>query len=665
MSNQRAENLGDEAPLATARGPSGMTGAAAPSGTAAAGWGVPPEDVLASIADGLVSVDNEWRLVYVNPAAQRMWKRDPREVLGRPIHEALDISPDNPFRALYDRSKRDNEPVAISAYSDVFAAWVDVRGYPYPGGYTLLFRPVAADKRGTATISSSERERDAVRSINQRIFDTSADLILVVDKYGEFLRVSPSAHAILGYRPEEMVGHNGKEFVYADDLESVRNEMRLARHGGLSRNFPCRYTHRDGHPVMLSWTGVWSQPDSQYFFIGRDMTDRIALESQLRQSQKMEAVGQLTGGVAHDFNNLLTVIIGMTELLSDAIGDNPLLAPTVRAIDEAASRGAQLTQRMLAFARKQPLQARNIDLNEIVTRASGMLQRTLGEDIHIKLALDAALWPALADPSQIEDVILNLAVNARDAMPNGGDLLIETANTHLDDHYAAQNLEVLPGDYVSVVVSDSGSGMPPDVVERVFEPFFTTKEVGKGTGLGLSMVYGFVKQSRGHVKVYSEVGHGTSIKLYLPRAEMVGGEGAQSAGRAAANPGGDESILVVEDSATVRSMSAGILRALGYRVREAEDGPSALAILKEAVEIDLLFTDLIMPNGIDGQELWRQARALRPGLKVLFTSGYSEQFLKGRGATEAGAPLLNKPYRTRALAEAIRAALDAPPPADA
>jgi PAS domain S-box-containing protein len=662
MSNQRAENLSEDALLSIALAPAAAKPSIASSGPAAAPFEVLPEEILASISDGLVSVDNEWRLVYVNPAAQRMWKRDPREVLGRPIHEALDIGPDNPFRALYDKSKRDNEPVAVSAYSDVFAAWVDVRGYPHPGGYTLLFRPVTADKRGTATISSSERERDTIRSINQRIFDTSLDLILVVDKYGAFLRVSPSSHAILGYGPEEMIGRNAKEFVYQDDLESTRNEMRLARHGGLSRNFQCRYVHKDSHPVMLSWTGIWSQQDSQYFFIGRDMSERIALESQLRQSQKMEAVGQLTGGVAHDFNNLLTVIIGMTELLQDAVGDNPQLASTVSAIDEAASRGAQLTQRMLAFARKQPLHSRNINLNEIVTRAGGMLQRTLGEDIHIKLALEASLWPALADPSQIEDVILNLAVNARDAMPNGGKLLIETANTHLDDHYAAQNLEVVPGDYASVVVTDSGSGMPPEVVERVFEPFFTTKEVGKGTGLGLSMVYGFVKQSRGHVKIYSEVGHGTSIKLYLPRAELVGAEDGQSASRAAANPGGDESILVVEDSPTVRSMSAGILRALGYRVREAEDGPTALAILKETTAFDLLFTDLIMPNGIDGQELWRQARVLRPALKVLFTSGYSEQFLKGRGATEAGAPLLNKPYRTRALAEAVRAALDAPLP---
>jgi len=278
----------------------------------------------------------------------------------------------------------------------------------------------------------------------------------------------------------------------------------------------------------------------------------------------------------------------------------------------------------------------------------------------VKLSLADHLWSALVDPSQIEDVILNLAVNARDAMPNGGQLVIETANTHLDEQYATQNLEVTAGDYVSVVVTDSGTGMPPDVVERVFEPFFTTKEVGRGTGLGLSMVYGFVKQSRGHVKIYSEVGHGTSIKLYLPRADVVAAD-AVATDEAAANPGGHETILVVEDSKTVRDVAAGMLRSLGYNVLEAGDGHAALAILKQPVAIDLLFTDLIMPGGINGQELLRRARELHPDLKAMFTSGYSEQFLQDRRSAEVSVPLLNKPYRKRALAEAIRGVLDAAP----
>jgi PAS domain S-box-containing protein len=620
-----------------------------------------PDAILAGISDGIVAVDNDWRLVYANPAAERIWGRDLAPLIGKSLHESLDIAPDNPFRAAYMASKQSGEPIAFTGYSEVFGAWIDVRGYPHPAGYTIMFRGASQDRPIAGRTVESEREREVTRSINQRIFDTSLDLILVVDRRGNFLRVSPSSLAILGYPPDEMTNRSAQDFVYPDDLEHTRENMRQARRGQLTRNFECRYVHKDGHPVPLAWTGVWSEPDGQYFFIGRDVTERVTLEGQLRQAQKMEAVGQLTGGVAHDFNNILTVIIGMTELLSDALTRNAELAPIVEAIDEAATRGAQLTQRMLAFARKQPLEARNLDLNEVVAHAVTILQRTLGEHITVKSVLAEELWQALADPSQVEDAILNLAVNARDAMPNGGLLVIETANAVLDEHYAAQNLEVTPGEYVAVSITDSGTGMPPEVLERVFEPFFTTKQVGHGTGLGLSMVYGFVKQSRGHVKIYSEVGHGTRISVYLPRAAVAEREALASDASAKADVSGHETILVVEDSHAVRRVAVNILRHLGYQVREAEDGPRALAILQEHGHIDLLFTDLIMPNGIDGQELLRRARALRPGLKALFTSGYSEQFIKGRGPTEAGVPLLSKPYRTQKLAEAVRGVLDARP----
>ena len=617
------------------------------------------DTILASISDGVVSLDNEWRLVYANPAAQSIWGRNLKPVIGKVLHEVLDIGPDNPFRLAYMISKNNGEPIAFTGYSEVFTAWVDVRGYPHRDGYTILFRAVAPDRPFSNRTTESEREREATRSINQRIFDTSLDLILVVDQRGDFLRVSPSSAGILGYAPDDMIGRNARDFVHPDDLEVTRENMRRARRGRLKRNFECRYIDRNGRAVPLVWTGIWSEPDGQYFFIGRDMTERVALESQLRQAQKMEAVGQLTGGVAHDFNNILTVIIGMTELLSEDLADNAQLKPIIDAIDEAASRGAQLTQRMLAFARKQPLQARALDLNDVVSRSVKLLERILGEHIAVRTALAENLWKALADPSQLEDTILNLAVNARDAMPNGGELVIETSNAVLDDNYAFHNVEVTPGNYVAVSITDSGTGMPPDVVERVFEPFFTTKPAGQGTGLGLSMVYGFVKQSRGHVKVYSEVGHGTRITVYLPRADGVEQETAPSAVRAKADLAGHETVLVVEDSAAVRRVAVTMLSGLGYQVREAEDGPSALAILREPGQIDLLFTDLIMPNGMDGQELLRQARALRPGLRALFTSGYSEHFIKGRGATEAGVALLSKPYRTHKLAEVVRGTLDA------
>ena len=653
MSDQRAEQGG-------AGGPGELPAAASRSAESPRDQGdSSAAAVLAGISDGIAALDNDWRLVYANPVVGRLLGRDTTNLMGRTLDQLLDLAADDPFRVAYRDSKQAGEPLTFTKYSEIFSSWIDVRGYPHPGGYTILFRLQGAKGPVSQELLDSERQREVTRSINQRIFDTSLDLILVVDRRGNVLRVSPSSRAILGFAPAELTGLNGTAFVHPDDLESTRNNMRLARHGRLTRNFECRYVHKDGHAVPLSWTGVWSEPDAQYFFIGRDMTDRITLESQLRQAQKMEAVGQLTGGVAHDFNNILTVIMGMTEVLAGEVSADPRLTPLVAAIDEATSRGAELTRRMLAFARKQPLLPLVVDLNEIVSGTTAMLRRTLGEDIAVKLVLADGLWPALADRSQIEDALLNLAVNARDAMPSGGRLVIETANVHLDEQYAAHNLEVVPGDYVSVSVSDSGVGMPRDVLERVFEPFFTTKEVGRGTGLGLSMVYGFAKQSGGHVKIYSEVGHGTRITLYLPRTAAAERDAEPVAARTVgAHPAGHETILVVEDSESVRKVAVSILRGLGYQVLEAEDGPSALTILSGGEEIDLLFTDLIMPNGMDGEELLKRAHVLRPGLKALFTSGYSEHFLQSRGNADAGVPLLNKPYRVHKLSEAVRKALD-------
>jgi len=530
-----------------------------------------------------------------------------------------------------------------------------------PGGDEPIGRR-PDDRPAAAPDTTGERALDATSSINQRIFDTSLDLILVVDKRGNFLRVSPSSAAILGYQPDEMVGHSAAEFLYPDDLEGTRHEMRLARRGQVMRNFECRYIHKDGRIVTLAWTGVWSEPDRQHFFIGRDMSRRIALEQQLRQAQKMKAVGQLTGGIAHDFNNILTVITGMVEALSEAVKTDPILAEMVKSIEEAAERGAQLTQRMLAFARKQPLQPRPIDLNDIVTRMVAMLQRTLGEDIAVKTVLANGLWPAQADPFQLEDAIVNLAVNARDAMPTGGELAIGTSNVHLDENYAAHNVEVAPGDYVVVAIADTGVGMPPEVIEHAFEPFFTTKDVGRGTGLGLSMVYGFVTQSRGHVRIASEIGRGTSIMLYLPKATTEGAAPDIPESAVESVTDGRETILIVEDDAAVRKVAATILKRIGYQVWQAEDGKSALDILQTGIAIDLLFTDLIMPNGMSGQDLMRTARERRPDLKVLFASGYSEQFIAGRGVADHGIPLLSKPYRKQQLAQAIRKALDGPGP---
>jgi PAS domain S-box-containing protein len=527
---------------------------------------------------------------------------------------------------------------------------VDVNGRAYVNPSHIPARPTVSEPAG--------RSIESIQAINQRLFETSLDLIVVVDRWGSIMRISPSAEGMLGYHPDELMGRSAAELLYPDDLDNTRNEMRLARRGGCTRTFDCRYVRKDGGVVTLAWKGVWSEAEQHHFFIGRDMTERIKLEQQLHQAQKMESIGQLTGGVAHDFNNILTIIIGMNEVLASAVAGQPKLAEIAKAVDEAAERGVQLTQRMLSFARKQPLQTSVLDLNEIVGRAASMLQQTLGEDIKVEMGLSDGLWHTHADPSRLEDAIVNLAVNARDAMPKGGRLLIETANVHLDEEYAASHAEVFSGDYAAIFVSDCGSGMPREVIERAFEPFFTTKEVGRGTGLGLSMVYGFVKQSRGHVKIYSELGHGTTIKLYLPKASGAAAD-IPSASVPEAAMGGRETILVVEDDAAVRKIATSALESSGYLVLEAADGRIALEVIEGPREIDLLFTDLVMPNGISGQDLLGMAMERRPNLKALFTSGYSEQFIRGRHYANQGVPLLEKPYRRHKLLLAIRKTLDA------
>ena len=380
------------------------------------------------------------------------------------------------------------------------------------------------------------------------------------------------------------------------------------------------------------------------------------LNERLRQSQKMEAVGQLTGGVAHDFNNLLTVIIGTTEYLVEKLEKQPELRELAASTLKAAERGAELTRNLLAFARRQPLEPKSVDVNRQLLGMEALLRRTLGEHIDCRFALRPDTALAMVDPGQLETAILNLALNARDAMPKGGRLILEVANEHLDAD-AAEGGEVQPGEYVMIAVTDSGCGMTPEVMAKAFEPFFTTKDVGQGTGLGLSMVYGFVKQSGGHVKVYSELGRGTTVKLYLPPSNSA--SGASPSPVRAAVPSRGESILVVEDDELVRRHVAGELATLGYKVIIAKDGVEALEILRGNPPVDLLFTDVVMPGGLSGPDLVRRALELRPSLKVLYTSGYTENAVIHHGRLDAGVMLLSKPYRRQDLALKLRAALQA------
>jgi PAS domain S-box-containing protein len=391
--------------------------------------------------------------------------------------------------------------------------------------------------------------------------------------------------------------------------------------------------------------------------VAEAVEERLKAEGALRQAQKMEAVGQLTGGIAHDFNNMLAVVLSGLSLLERrlAAGDRDV-GRYITAAREGANRAAALTQRLLAFSRQQALSPEPINPNRMVSEMSELLRRTLGESIQLETVLAGGLWRAKADANQLENAVINLAVNARDAMPDGGRLTIETANCHLDETYAAEHA-ISPGQYVMVAVTDTGTGMPPEVMAKAFDPFFTTKDVGKGTGLGLSQVFGFVKQSGGHVKIYSELGHGTTIKLYLPRLYGPAETPSPKQETAVVLGSKTEVVLVVEDDSQVLELSVQMLRDLGYGVVEARRGDEALRLLDAHPEVSLLFTDVVMPD-MNGRELVEEARRKRPDLKVLFTTGYTRNAIVHNGVLDPGVVLLQKPASFEQLATKIRAVLD-------
>jgi signal transduction histidine kinase len=395
--------------------------------------------------------------------------------------------------------------------------------------------------------------------------------------------------------------------------------------------------------------------------LNRQIAERQKVEEQLRHAQKMEAIGQLTGGLAHDFNNMLAIIVGALNLLKRRLKDvEPGASKYIESAQEGAYRAAQLTQRLLAFSRQQALRPETLDVNKLVNRMSELLRGTLGRDITLEAVAGGGLWEIYADESQLENAILNVALNARDAMPDGGRLTIETQNTHLDERYVAANLGTPPGQYVMISVTDTGEGMSPDVVAKAFDPFFTTKGPRKGTGLGLSQVYGFVRQSGGHIKIYSEPGRGTSVKIYLPRHHAAGNQISEFLPASRPPPEGrQELILVVDDEDAVRSIAVDGLGELGYRVLEAPDARTALALMEEYPTIDLLFTDIVMPE-VNGRKLAEQAQLKRPGLKILFTSGCTRNAIMHSGVVDAGVHLIGKPFSLDELAEKVRDVLDRP-----
>ena len=502
-------------------------------------------------------------------------------------------------------------------------------------------------------VEEKTRERD-------RIWNVSQDLLVVADRDGVWRTVNPAWTKTLGWSEAELLNRTSEWLEHPDDGGLTRREVNRLIQGDLTVKFEGRFRHKDGSYRWLSWTGV---PDrDRIYAVARDVTaekaaaERLkAAEEALLQSQKMEAVGQLTGGIAHDFNNLLTGIVGSLDLLQTRLnqGRTDNVARYINAAMTSANRAAALTHRLLAFARRQPLIPESVDANQLVVSLEDLLRRTIGESIDLEITAADDLWRTLCDPNQLESALLNLAINARDAMPDGGKLTISTANASLGN-VTADTPALSPGAYICIAVSDTGVGMSAQVAARAFDPFFTTKPIGQGTGLGLSMIYGFARQSNGHVTIDSRLGRGTSVRLYLPRHD--GGTAAQqvSAVRAAGHASTGETVLVVEDEPVVRGVILEMLGEQGYRTLEAIDGPSGLRILRTRQRIDLLVTDVGLP-GINGRQLADQARETRPGLKILFITGYAESVAMSDGFLEEGMEMITKPFELDNLSRRIRA----------
>jgi PAS domain S-box-containing protein len=510
---------------------------------------------------------------------------------------------------------------------------------------TLFDSVQAANATLEARVEERTRERD-------RMWWLSSDLMDVCNAEGRLLAVNRAWTILLGWSEEELLAANFLDLIHPDDVQPTRTVMGKLDRGATLR-FENRFRARDGSYRRISWTAA--PEEGLHYAIGRDVTEQREIEEQLRQSQKMEAVGQLTGGIAHDFNNLLQGITGSLDIVQRRIaeGRSADVDRFIAGAVTSANRAAALTHRLLAFSRRQPLDPKPVRANPLISSMEDLLRRTLGEQVALELVLAGGLWLTLCDPNQLENAILNLCINARDAMPGGGTLTVETCNAHLDSAYAATARDVRPGQYVCICVTDTGTGMSADVVSRAFDPFFTTKPIGQGTGLGLSMIYGFARQSEGYVKIYSEVDKGTTVKLYLPRhrGETEQVEAPSTEATPSALDG--ETVLLVEDDAIVRGLILETLSELGYHALEAADGPAGIRILESDQQIDLLVTDIGLP-GLNGRQVADRGRQLRPGLKVLFMTGYAENAALASGFLDPGMEMVTKPFPMEVLARRMR-----------
>lgn len=514
-------------------------------------------------------------------------------------------------------------------------------------------------------MSKAKQTTAAETSKLEAILNSAVAAIITIDTKGTIDSVNPATERIFGYAARELIGKNVRilmpEPFHSEHDAYLSNYVSTGKRKIIGIGREVIGKRKDGVTFPIDLAVSEFTADGVRYFAGiiTNISDRKRVEEalldserKLAQAQRLEAVGQLTGGIAHDFNNLLTVIIGNLELIEMHVQDDKL-RKMLRDSQEAADLGAKLTSRLLAFARRSHLEPEILELNDLVLNVTSMLRRTLGEQISLSTVLAPDLWLVKADPTQAESSLINLAINARDAMPKGGKLIVETRNAHMEEIMSGTTVELPHGNYVQISVSDTGSGMPSEVKDRAFEPFFTTKTRGHGTGLGLSMVYGFAKQSGGHVTIYSEVGHGTTINIYLPK---TGGVSAadEAEPEAAVEPKLDRVILAVEDDDAVRNLTVTRLKTLGYEVHEAPDGAAAIRLLEQGLKIDLLFSDLVMPGGLSGYDVAKKAKEIDPSIRVLLTSGYAEDLVRAENLGEI--KLLRKPYRLTDLHKALDAA---------